>query len=184
MENLENQVSNSNNNGNQQRYRGGEHVRVLQGGKNHRAVIAKNSSSEEEPYKEKNNGRGRVMDWKIDVDRFFHIMSILENKQVNMVEIRQNSNDVVWCSPQNIFESTRDNEKSTTTKDSNLENKGSGNPIGVQKSKASDQRKNNPYAKPTRDTCYHYNGRGHKLNVSPTMRFTTIGEEREEEKEK
>ncbi|KAI5432166.1 hypothetical protein KIW84_036057 [Lathyrus oleraceus] len=134
--------------------------------------------------KEKNNGRGRVMDWEIGVDRFFHIMSVLENKQVNMVEIRQNSNVVVWYSPQNIFESTRDNEKSTTTKDSNLENKGSGNPIGVQKSKASDQRKNNPYVKPTRDTCYHYNGRCHKLNVSPTMRFTTIEEEMEEEKEK
>lgn len=49
---LENQVNNANNNGNQQRYWGGEHVRVPCGGVNHHVVIAKNSSSEEEPYEE------------------------------------------------------------------------------------------------------------------------------------
>lgn len=78
MKNLANQVNNSNNNENQQIYRGGEHVRVPQGGKNHRAVIAKNSSSEEEPYKEKvvdhRNRHNHNYQVKVDIPLFFRTM--------------------------------------------------------------------------------------------------------------
>ena len=37
----------------------------------------------------------RVLDWKIDVNKFFNFLGVLENKQVKMVAIRLKSNIVV-----------------------------------------------------------------------------------------
>ncbi|KAI5443820.1 hypothetical protein KIW84_012461 [Lathyrus oleraceus] len=64
---------------------GGEHVRVLRGGNNHRVVIVENlSSEEEEPYEKKN-----------DVNRFFDVMGVPENKQFKMQQ-SDKSIVVVW----------------------------------------------------------------------------------------
>lgn len=71
MENLENQVNNGNNNGNQRRDTGGEHVRVLQAGNNRRVVIAENlSSKKEEPYEEEivDHGNQHNHDYRVKVD--------------------------------------------------------------------------------------------------------------------
>ena len=36
------------------------------------------------------------MDWQIDVDRFFNVMSVPENRQVKMVAIRLKNTAAVW----------------------------------------------------------------------------------------
>lgn len=54
----------------------------------------------------------------------------------------------------------------------------------MQQGKTPVQRQNNPYAKPIGDTCYRCNGRGHKSNVCPTRRVTTVAKEKEEERER
>ncbi|KAI5395271.1 hypothetical protein KIW84_061751 [Lathyrus oleraceus] len=41
-------------------------------------------------------GVEELMNWKLDVDRYFNVMGILENKQVKMVAIRLKSIHVVW----------------------------------------------------------------------------------------
>src|SRR3954470_8328844 len=83
-------------------------------------------------------------------------------------------------SPQSNWESAGDKEKNATPRDSNLENKGASSSSSVQHGKAPIQRPNNPYARPAIDTCYRYNGRGHKSNVCPT-RVAAVVEEREED---
>lgn len=55
---------------------------------------------------------------------------------------------------------------------------------GVQQGKTPIQRQNNPYAKPTRDTCYRCNERGHKSNVCPTRRVFVVAEEKDEDEER
>ncbi|KAI5412417.1 hypothetical protein KIW84_057187 [Lathyrus oleraceus] len=103
---------------------------VPRGGNNHRVVIAENSSSEEEePYKQE------IVDWQIDVDKFFNVMGVLENKQVKMAEIRLKSTTVVWWIdlPFRGRDKRRgDKEMSTTTRDFNPTNKGTSNPSSVQ----------------------------------------------------
>ncbi|KAI5413200.1 hypothetical protein KIW84_057709 [Lathyrus oleraceus] len=52
--------------------------------------------------KKKNHMRKRMiglkefLDWQIEVDRFFKVMGIHENKQVKMVVIRLKSTTVIW----------------------------------------------------------------------------------------
>ncbi|KAI5387259.1 hypothetical protein KIW84_073414 [Lathyrus oleraceus] len=75
-------------------------------------------------------------------------------------------------------------QTSAATRDSNLENKGTRSPSHVQQGKAPVQRHNNPYAKPTEDTCYHYNGRSNISNVCSTRRVDDVAKEIEEEKER
>jgi len=41
-------------------------------------------------------GVEEFLDWQIDVDRFFGVMDILENKQVKMVAIRLKGTTTVW----------------------------------------------------------------------------------------
>lgn len=85
--------------------------------------------------------------------------------------------------PHNNFESVGGKENSVTIRDSNLENKRTNTPSGVQYGKTPIQRQNNPYAKPTGDTCYHCNGRGHKSNICPTRKVYVVAEEREKKEE-
>ncbi|KAI5407589.1 hypothetical protein KIW84_053734 [Lathyrus oleraceus] len=87
-------------------------------------------------------------------------------------------------SPQNKFELAGEKEKSVATRDSNSGNKGTSSPSGVQQGKTPVQRQNNPHVIPTRDTCYHCNGRGHKSNVFPTRKDVVIAKEREWEEER
>lgn len=108
-------MNNTNNKGNQRRDCGGEHFRVLRGRNNHQVVIVENSSSEEEePYEEgvidhvyQNNHDYRVnvnipvfygtmkvyefLDWQIDVDGFFDVTGVSENKQVKIIPIKMKS---------------------------------------------------------------------------------------------
>lgn len=41
-------------------------------------------------------GLEEFLDWQIEVDRFFKVMGVHENKQVKMVVIRLKSTTVVW----------------------------------------------------------------------------------------
>lgn len=41
-------------------------------------------------------GVEELMNWQLDVDRYFNVMGILENKQVKIVAIRLKSIHVVW----------------------------------------------------------------------------------------
>lgn len=49
----------------------------------------------------------------------------------------------------------------------------------MQHGKTPVHRKSNPYSKPTGDTCYCCNGRGHGTNVYPTSKFVVVAEERD-----
>ncbi|KAI5416149.1 hypothetical protein KIW84_041261 [Lathyrus oleraceus] len=152
-------VNNDKNNGNQRSDRGGEHVRVLRGGNNHHVIITENSSSEEEdPYEEdvldhgnRHNHDYRVkvdiplfygtmrvkefLDWKIDVDMFFNVMGVPENKRIREPKsdsihqwpkgILVGKNGFTDCiQPQNNLESVSDKEKIATTGDSTLRIRG------------------------------------------------------------
>ncbi|KAI5407089.1 hypothetical protein KIW84_053371 [Lathyrus oleraceus] len=64
----------------------GEPIRVTQGVNNHCVVIAENSSPEEEEFYEE----------EIDVDRFFDVIGVPENKQVKMLAINLKSIAIVW----------------------------------------------------------------------------------------
>ncbi|KAI5418258.1 hypothetical protein KIW84_042764 [Lathyrus oleraceus] len=101
-------------------------------------------------------GVEEFLDWHIDVDRFFGIMGVLENKRVKMMVIMLKINVVIWWDKLVIqkqrqrngpIRSSRimkqlmlerflledcDKEKSAATRDSNLENKGTRSPNGVQ----------------------------------------------------
>lgn len=99
--------------------RGGERRPIRgQQGRNNRDVIVDNSSSEEESEEEiaegnqQNNYDYRVkadiplfygtmgveefLDWQIDVDRFFDVMGVPENKQVKMVAVKLKKTAAVW----------------------------------------------------------------------------------------
>jgi hypothetical protein len=81
-------------------------------------------------------------------------------------------------SPQNDSESTIDKAKSATTKDPNPGNKTIGSSSSVQQSKATIQRQNNPYVRPTGDTCYRCHGKGHRSNVCPSRSIAAVAKER------
>lgn len=106
------QMNNANNNGNQRKDKRREPVRVMQGGNNYVVIDANLSSKEEESDKEEivdhrnqeNNHNYRVkvdiplfyrtikvedfLDWRIDVEKFFDVMNVLEKIQVKIVTIR------------------------------------------------------------------------------------------------
>ncbi|XP_057250722.1 uncharacterized protein LOC130591424 [Beta vulgaris subsp. vulgaris] len=75
-------------------------------------------------------------------------------------------------SPQSSFEFNSEKEKSAVNKES-----GSAPKVGsrsVSQGKAPAQKQNNPYVRPSGDTCYHCNGKGHRSNVCPTRRVTAV----------
>ncbi|KAI5403470.1 hypothetical protein KIW84_050877 [Lathyrus oleraceus] len=143
--------------------------------------------------------------WHINVDRFFDVTGVPENKQVKMAAIRLKSTTNVWWDKLIVqrqrkrlvrtwrrmkqlilkrFELECDKEKSAATRDSNSENKGTSNPSSVQWGKKLFQRQKNPYVKPTGYTCYHCNGRGHISSVCPTWIVDVVAEEREKEEDR
>lgn len=118
MTNLTNKVNNAKKNGNRWRDKRGWIIRVSCGGNNH-VIIAENSSSEEEEPDDKKIvdhgnrqynhdywvnidiplfyetiGVEEFLDWKTDIEIFFYIMRILENKKVKTTTIRPKSIDV------------------------------------------------------------------------------------------
>ncbi|KAI5401864.1 hypothetical protein KIW84_066358 [Lathyrus oleraceus] len=118
-EDFNNSAEQRNNNGNQRRDGRKEPVRVLRSGNNCVIFVENLSSEEEQPDKEKvvdhgnqHNHDYRVKDdiplfyetmavdeflnWQIDVDRFFDVIGILENKKVKMVVIGLKSIYVFW----------------------------------------------------------------------------------------
>ncbi|KAI5421660.1 hypothetical protein KIW84_045187 [Lathyrus oleraceus] len=162
MENLTNQMNNSNNKENQGREMGGDHIRVD-------ILLFYGTTGMEE-----------FLYWKIYIDRFFDVMGVHENKRIRDPEggsIHQ------WLKGifegEYIFTNSYSKESSATTSDSNPINKGASSAIDVQHGKTPVHRKNNPYSKPTGDTCYCCNGRGHGSNVYPTRKFFVVAEERD-----
>lgn len=75
MTTLANQVNNANNNRNQRKDKGGEHIRVLRGGNNHVGIV-ENSSSEEKPYEKE----VVVHDYRVkaDISLFYGTMGLEE----------------------------------------------------------------------------------------------------------
>ncbi|XP_058774997.1 uncharacterized protein LOC131649250 [Vicia villosa] len=110
--------------------------------------------------------------------------SSLALKAELMEKSPRNFSSIERYSPQSNCESTGNMEKNVTSRDSNLGNKGASSSSNVQQGKTPIQRPNNPYARPSIDTCYHCNGRGHKSNVCPTRRVAAVVEEREGDEER
>ena len=84
-------------------------------------------------------------------------------------------------SPQNNNESSSDKEKSAAAKDSTPGNKATGSSSSAPQGRASTQKQNNPYAKPTIDTCFRCNGKGHRSNVCPSRRVAAMVGERDDD---
>jgi hypothetical protein len=83
-------------------------------------------------------------------------------------------------SPQNNVD---DKEKSARTKDSNPVSK-AGSSGNAPQGKNPTQKQNNPYAKPTGDTCFHCGGKGHMSNVCPSRRVAAVLDERDDDDER
>jgi len=86
-------------------------------------------------------------------------------------------------SPQNNTESSGDKEKSAAVRDSTPGNKATGSSSSAPQGKAPAQKQNNPYAKPTIDTCFRCNGKGHRSNVCPSRRVAAVVGERDDDDE-
>ncbi|XP_058769117.1 uncharacterized protein LOC131642988 [Vicia villosa] len=110
--------------------------------------------------------------------------SSLALKAELMEKSPRNFSSIRRYSPQSNFDSAGDKEKNATSRGSNPGNKGASSSSGVQQGKTLIQRQNNPYVRPSIDTCYRCNGRGHKSNVCPTRRVDVVMEEREEDEER
>ena len=107
MDTLTNQLTNNNN---QRRGERDDHGRVPRGVNRH--VVADTSSLKKDMGNQHNNidyklkvdislfdgtmGVEEFLDWQIDVDRFFDVMSVPESKQVKMVAIRLKSTAATW----------------------------------------------------------------------------------------
>lgn len=100
--------------------------------------------------------------------------SSLDFKAELMEKSPQNFSSFRRYSPQGNFDSTGDNEKSAAPKESNSENNGGSS--SEQQNKEPVQKQNNPYAKPSGDTCYRCNGKGDRSNVCPTRRVAAVVE--------
>jgi hypothetical protein len=87
-------------------------------------------------------------------------------------------------SPQNNSETTTDKVKNAATRDPNPGNKTIGSSGSAQQSKAPIQQQNNPYVRPTGDTCFICNGKGHRSNVWPSRRVAAVADERDADDER
>ncbi|KAI5428940.1 hypothetical protein KIW84_033795 [Lathyrus oleraceus] len=134
-------------------------------------------------------GVKEFLDWPIDIDRLFDIMGSPGNKKVKMVVIRMTRKDnlIEYIDEFMDFSECNEMGESESQKVARYISglKGSlQEKMDLHTGKAPVQRHNNPYAKSTRDMCYHCNGIIYRSNVCPRRRVVTVAEEREEEKER